>query len=102
MEMESTLTDEQKEEKEEKKRVVATGGVEKVKQLYDKTKIVKGNYDKAKSGYDNAISAKDKVQQGHKWFKNAEVHPTSSTATQKLTTQAVTNMMAQSATVLQA
>jgi hypothetical protein len=100
--MESTLTDEQKEEKEEKKRVVATGGVGKVKQLYDKTKIVKGNYDKVKSGYDNAISAKDKVQQGYKWLKNTEVHPTSSTTTQQLTTQPATNMVAQGATVLQA
>ena len=102
MEMESTLTDEQKAEREEKKRVVATGGVGKVKQVYDKTKIVKGKYDKAKSGYDNAISAKDKVQQGSKWLKNAEVHPTSSTATQQLTTETATNMVAQNATVLQA
>jgi hypothetical protein len=102
MEMESALTDVQKEEREEKKRGAVNGGAGNVKQLYDKTKIVKDKYDKVKSGYDNAISAKDKVQQGHKWFKNAEVHPTSSTATQKLTTQAVTNMMAQSATVLQA
>jgi hypothetical protein len=102
MEIESTLNDEQKEEKEEKKRVVATGGVGKVKQVYDKAKLVKGKYDKVKSGYDNASSAKDKVQQGYKWFKNTEVHPTSSTATQQLTTQAATSMVAQGATVLQA
>jgi hypothetical protein len=100
--MESTLTDEQKEEREEKKRVVATGGVGKVKQLYDKTKIVKGKYDKAKSGYGNAISARNKVQQGHKWFKNGEVHPTSSTATEQFKTQAAANMVAQSDTVMQA
>jgi hypothetical protein len=100
--MESTLADEQKGEKEEKKRVVATGGAGKAKQLYDKTKVVKGKYDKAKSGYGNAISARNKVQQGHKWFKNGEVHPTSSTATEQFKTQAPANMVAQSATVMQA
>ena len=86
--MESTLTDEQKEQREEKKRVDVTGGVGKVKQLYDKTKIVKDKYDQGKSGYDSAINTKNKVQQRHKWFKNGEVHPTSSTATQQLATQA--------------
>jgi len=101
--MESTLDDEQKEEeREEKKSVVATGGVGKVKQLYDKTEVVRGTYDKAKSGYDNAISARDKVRQGHKWFKNGEVHPTSSTATEQFKTQAPANMVSQSATVMQA
>ncbi len=100
--MESTLDDEQKEEKEEKKRDVATGGIGKAKQLYDKTKVVKGKYDKAKSGYDNAISARNKVHQGHKWFKNGEVHPTSSTATEQFKTQAATNMVPQSATIMQA
>jgi hypothetical protein len=98
--MQSALTDEEKKEREEKKRVVATGSVGKVKQLYDKTKTAKGKYDKAKSGYDNAISTRNKVQQGYKWFKNGEVHPTSSTATQQFTTQAAANMVSQSATVL--
>jgi hypothetical protein len=100
--MESTPADEQKEEREEKKRAVAAGGVGKVKQLYDKTKVVKGTYDKAKSGYDNTISARSKVQQGRKWFKNGEVHPTSSTATEQFKTQAATNMVPQSATIMQA
>ncbi len=81
--MQSTLTDEEKKEKEEKKRVVAAGSLRKVKQLYDKTT----------SGYDNTIIAKNKVQQGYKWFKNGEVHPTSSTAA---------NIVPQSATVPQA
>jgi hypothetical protein len=98
--MESTLTDEQKEEREEKKSVVVTGGAGKVKQLHDKTKIVKGKYDEAKSGYDNVINAKNKVPQGYKWFKNGEVHPTSSTATQQFTTQAAASTVPQSATVL--
>jgi hypothetical protein len=62
--MESSLTDEQKEEREKTKRGVVTGGVGSVKQLYDKTKIAKGTYDKAKSGYDNAINARNKVQHG--------------------------------------
>jgi hypothetical protein len=101
--MEPTLPDEQKEEeREEKKRVVATGGVGKVKQLYDKTKVVEGKYDNAKSRYGKAISARDKVQKGQKWFKSGEVHPTSSTATEQFSTQAATNMVPQSATVMQA
>jgi hypothetical protein len=100
--MESTPADEQKEEKEEKKGVVATGCVGKVKQLYEKTKGVKDKYDKAKSGYDKSISARNKVQQGHKWFKNGEVHPTSSTVTGQFKTQAAANMVPQSATGMQA
>ncbi len=96
--MESTLTHEQKEEREGKKRGVATGGVGKVNQLYDKTKIVKDKYGKAKSGYDNTISPANKVQQGYKWFKNDQVHPTSSTATQQFTTQVAANIVPQSAT----
>jgi hypothetical protein len=99
--MESTPADEQKQEREKKKRVVATGGVGKAKQLYDKTKVVKGKYDKEKSGYDKSISARNKVQQGHKWFKNGEVHPTSSTANEQFKTQAAVNMGPQSTTVMQ-
>ena len=100
--MTSTHTGEQKEEGEDKKRVPVAGGVGKGKQLYDKTKIVKDTYDKGKSGYDNAIIAKNKVQQGYKWFKSGEVHPTSSTTTKQFTTQATANMVPQSATGLAA
>jgi type II secretory pathway predicted ATPase ExeA len=100
--MESTLIDEQREQKEGKKRVPVTGDVGKGKQLYDKTKTVKDKYDKRKSVYDSAMIAKNKVQQGHQWFKNGEVHPTSSTATQQLTTQAAANMVSQSAPALAA
>jgi hypothetical protein len=67
--MESTLTDEQREQKERKRRVPVTGDGGKGKQLYDKTKTVKDQYDKGKSGYDSAMIAKNKVQQGHQWLK---------------------------------
>ena len=102
--MASTLIDEQRAEKEKKgkKCVAVTGGGGKVEQLYDKAKIVKDKYDKGKSGYDNALLAKNKAQHGYKWFKNGEVHPTSSTATQQSATQAGANMASQSATVLAA
>ena len=99
--MESTLIAEKEEEKEEKKCGAVTGNPGRLKQLYNKTTSVKEKYGKVKSGYDRANKAKDTIQNGHRWFKSGEVHPTPPTATQQLSTQAAVNMVSQSATVAQ-
>ena len=97
--MESTFTDEQEKEEDDKKCGAALGNTERLKQLYDKTTTVTKKYGKVRNGYGNVNNAKNKVQEEYRWSKSSEVHPTFATATQQLSKQAPVNMMSQRATV---
>jgi hypothetical protein len=97
--MRSKLADEQ--EKEEKKCGAPLGNTGRLKQLYDKTTTVTKKYDKVKNGYSSVNNAKNKVQNGCRWFESGEVHPTSATAAQQPPKQAAVNMVSQSVTVSQ-
>lgn len=87
--MKSKITDERKEKQDEKKSGTALDNTEKLKQLYDKTAIVKKKYD-------SVNNAKNKISKECGWFERNEVRPISTT--QKPPNQTAANTVSQSAT----